>query len=573
MKYWLYDGNDVIGPFALQELAARSDFSAHSLICAEDSSEDSAGWQLASFFDTFRFDATSGKLECVILPDGSSATVPLAPAKQTTHALPASVAKSSQPQKGFVEKDVTERPPLWRHRPKPTAEPNFVSSQFQERPYKQKTAYPSFIKLSKLKEPSTPPAPIALAQEDLELILPTKSTVTVTSASKTGETVSQPITIQPAAGTQAPKPETTPVNPAVEAHKETEPETEIISTCTLPIINEILNQSELPRLPEGEFPPVALSADPSFDFKTFSEAEDPTSVTEQPLPEDQALPQNSQGTAIPAQYASVQLEETKSDSVAAFEPETNIEGDSLPGTEEFAQDRSLDEDQPEELVHPTPKEPVKVVYPEVSRPSRKSISEIEKQFSAYSAQGEMLVAQQLLAKRDSKKAQWMLVLLILLLMGAVVIGIYPHWKRRGHFRLVEKRQNTTVQEEILPDENPASSSSSSPVATRSAFVPASLPIVPVSAADKALSAVQNYSLPKNRGTIASYFDRVYQAHLSHGYTSSWKSEPLHKDTYIVKYRLTKPRTEPIVYVFQADAQKGKLTGALNNAALDLVGEI
>lgn len=31
--------------------------------------------------------------------------------------------------------------------------------------------------------------------------------------------------------------------------------------------------------------------------------------------------------------------------------------------------------------------------------------------------------------------------------------------------------------------------------------------------------------------------------------------------------------EPIVYVFQADAASGKLTGALNNIALDLVGKI
>ena len=102
-------------------------------------------------------------------------------------------------------------------------------------------------------------------------------------------------------------------------------------------------------------------------------------------------------------------------------------------------------------------------------------------------------------------------------------------------------------------------------------VPAAAP-APVTAAGKALAAVQNYRLSEDRGTIASYFDRIYQDRLAQGYTAAWSVEPLHKSTYIVKYRLTKTRTEPIVYVFQADAQRDRLTGALNNAALDLIGK-
>ncbi|MBO7191267.1 MAG: hypothetical protein J6V32_04120, partial [Elusimicrobiaceae bacterium] len=61
MKYWLFDGDDVIGPFAPHELAAREDFSATSLICAEGSSEDSAGWQVASSFDSFHFNSVTGR--------------------------------------------------------------------------------------------------------------------------------------------------------------------------------------------------------------------------------------------------------------------------------------------------------------------------------------------------------------------------------------------------------------------------------------------------------------------------------------------------------------------------------
>ncbi len=104
-------------------------------------------------------------------------------------------------------------------------------------------------------------------------------------------------------------------------------------------------------------------------------------------------------------------------------------------------------------------------------------------------------------------------------------------------------------------------------------VPPPAPQVQPSLSDKALAVVQNYQLSGSRGTIASYFDRLYQTKKAQGYTGSWSAEPLHKSTYIVKYRLTKTRMEPIVYVFQADAASGKLTGALNNIALDLVGKI
>ena len=65
MKYWLFDGNDVVGPFTLGELAARPDFSATSLICAEDASEDAAGWQMASFFEAFRFNPITGRVDGV----------------------------------------------------------------------------------------------------------------------------------------------------------------------------------------------------------------------------------------------------------------------------------------------------------------------------------------------------------------------------------------------------------------------------------------------------------------------------------------------------------------------------
>ena len=104
--------------------------------------------------------------------------------------------------------------------------------------------------------------------------------------------------------------------------------------------------------------------------------------------------------------------------------------------------------------------------------------------------------------------------------------------------------------------------------------PEPVPLSPTANKEQqALEIVQNYPLSGQRGTVAQYLNRIYQSQLAQGYTAAWDAEPLYKNTYIVKYRLTKTRKEPIIYVFQADVAQGKLTGALNNISLDLVGKL
>ena len=85
--------------------------------------------------------------------------------------------------------------------------------------------------------------------------------------------------------------------------------------------------------------------------------------------------------------------------------------------------------------------------------------------------------------------------------------------------------------------------------------------------------MQNYRLDKGRGTVEEYLNKLYRKQLQEGYAAMWSAEPLHRDSYVVKFRLAKTRKEPIVYIFQADTAKKKLTGALNNITLDLVGKI
>ena len=63
MRYWFFDGNDVIGPFRPQELAARTDFSAASMLAPETESENQNAWARASSFAEFKFNEQTGVME------------------------------------------------------------------------------------------------------------------------------------------------------------------------------------------------------------------------------------------------------------------------------------------------------------------------------------------------------------------------------------------------------------------------------------------------------------------------------------------------------------------------------
>ena len=522
MKYWVFDGNDVVGPFALQEIAARADFSASTLICAEDTSEDAAGWQMASFFDAFRFHPQTGQLEVVVLPDGSSLRVgdvpPAATAAKEMTLFEAEMNKSAAQTSSDLpdvrnSKVTPEKAPA--HEP-------LAQEISAQKPLAEEAIQPE------KKLHTQPPTPVTLAHENVELVLPEKTAPQAAatpqaSASQTpavspgqeqpaeipvsegAASPAQPVLSTPASSqtstTDLPTNKQSPYQSSLAT-----PETEILSTCTLPIINDVLTQSDLPCLPEGGFQSVPLPAEPSFDLQEF-------------VPED-ASPQKT------------------------------------PARQEEPQPFGA-----EELV--TAQVPPEKVYPAPQRPHEETISEIKKEFAPRPEQEDLLLEQQLLAKPTRRKAHAALwVLLVLVLVGAGWLV----WNKQARFlgRIVPLKPTAT---QAAAPAVPEAEETPAPVVTPV------VPPAPVTAEEKALAAVQNYQLPQNQGTIAAYFDRVYQERLAQGYTAHWSVEPLHKNTYIVKYRLTKPRTEPVVYVFQADAARGKLTGALNNIALDLVGRI
>ena len=594
MKYWVFDGNDVVGPFALQEIAARADFSANTLICAEDASEDAAGWQMASFFDVFRFNSVTGKLEVIVLPDGSSLRAATSEentniaaekkvdrqaaaraAAQEAAILPDVLKPGTGPEKAPAPEMQAQENPSWVppaqvvHHTERKPVPAKVTVEKEVAPVAEKPT-PQPVRISSEKIKTQPPVPVALANDKVDLVLPEKPTE---------ETKQAPTTVQPQAeksaistpstptektkektkenpGAEAPKTEPvaaapqsaqaveSPVaqdskpepkeepKPEVKEEKKEKvsslatPETEILSTCTLPIINEVLTQSDLPCLPEGGFQPVALPAEPEFDLKEF-------------------LAENSSRPVTPA---------AGNASVAA-QPVSEITPAAAPAVADKSQ--SASDPEPEERVAAQAEKS----YPMPQRPQEEIIEEIERKSVPHAQpQEDALLEQQLLAqptRRSAHTVLWML--LVVVLVGAGWVA----WDKYMKPKPAVVEQPAPVQTQPAPQPQPAE-----PEVT-----PAPVTPKPMTAEEKALAAVQNFQLPGDKGTIASYFDRVYQDRIAQGYTAHWSVEPLHKSTYIVKYRLTKTRTEPVVYVFQADAVRGQLTGALNNIALDLIGRI
>ena len=569
MKYWLFDGNDVIGPFALRELAARADFSANSLICAEDASEDSAGWQMASFFESFRFNEITGRVEGFFPVDTKTGPIPhVTAAPAAPVAQPPAEKPTEQPAKQAAPQPVQSAATPTKTATAPAAKPTMqpagqqaapatsgaspVQEKQEEKPplkkqsaaVKKPTSDVSFVRLSVAKKVSAPPTPIALAREDVELVLPQQPEPAPQEVAPavTPETTTPPTQTNtvPAAATTTP-PVKADESPEKSAAPLPEPEEEIVSTCTLPLVNEILTQSDLPTLPENEFQPVVLPDEPKFDLKEFQ--------TENAPKEGPLLSENS--LAVADEPASAQ---TATPVASAFVTQAELPP---AAQEEFAvQEESA-----------APASSADISTPAPQPPQTETIDAAAQEIAPRSGIEDLLPEPHQLAQPTHKKAYaalWILFLAVLACAGWFFGAPYVRALAVTHASAPAPAQ--TVQQDLPPAAPPL------PVQTQPAPAPTPAP-KPVTAAEKALAAVQNYQLSGGKGTVASYFDRAYESLLSQGYTASWSVEPLHKNIYIVKYRLTKTRTEPIVYVFQADAARGQLTGALNNVALDLIGRI
>jgi len=484
MKYWLFDGEDVTGPFAPYEIAERTDFSPATLVCPETDSEKEDAWKPVSFFEDF---------------SEENIRAARAAAQGTT------VAESEE--KILVQEEQTpskieETFSVPISQISPEEEPLFVVK-------KQET--PSAA------EPTTPEP-----QTEKSFQIPAK------------EQEEQPVSVQS---------ETRKIPPAEAVEENSTPVVKNTEEIPAPVAK--ISETEQVFTPEEEVSLPEQSSADTAESETVSE-----DVTQILIPEETE--------DEPAQTSA--YEETPAD-----EPEETVSTFTIEESEESEEGVPIptiithDSEQPAEsegtnTQTPAPQEP--------ARPKRSIFRKI------------LLVA---------------LVILFFLIAGCVV-AVYQATKDIKSTPLPPKIAASEPKTETAPQEKiPSVPVSQEPIkqpATKPTVAPApsaevlsNIPVPPppkqviLSLQDRAINIVKNYELSNHRGTIEDYLNKAYGHQFSQGYTGSWSAELLHKNTYIVKYRLTKTRVEPTIYVFQVDTQHEKLTGALNNITLDLIGKI
>ena len=617
MKYWLFDGSDVVGPFTPQELAARPGFAPTSLVCPENNSDQEDSWKMASAFeelaaepapaeeelDTDTFDKEmdtllkersplAGAQEPATEPP-SSLKIPQKPAKpgpiedyfnnmqggdlgnilgipdpnensdmNLARTLAKQLNKTTPPADKIVDQDpfdeFTEEP---EDEPQAKPEPAAPVAEKQIAPQEENKAEPASIPMS------------AEPDEEMELTVHGAKTQ-ILSDSSAGQDIPEekPAEVAKSEPEQA---ESNPTEPGPE-HPEltpgpTENESKAATTFTLPVVDQ--PESELPPIPQGPEPVLPAEQEAATADIAAPVMDESAPATDTPLQNEVKTPKEP---INPPADQPEQAESAQQEIKAASDPETTVVL-ATPGDEPATQGAEVQElaqrdNEPVEdilvgalKVKATPEiqEPIKSVpvMPTVNqvRPRLKPTPEIQ-QFLT-DTQNERIAH-----NRNNKKAMAALAVLVALLAIGILLMFNP-MPADGQDK---DAQNTPVSTELVPEEKtiPATDDEILPPAPPPAVKPQA-----VSASDKALSAVQNYTLSGGRGTVAAYLDHLYRDKLSQGYTGAWSAEPLHKNAYIVKYRLTKTRMEPIVYVFQADVSKGILTGALNNVALDLLGKI
>lgn len=618
MKYWLFDGSDVVGPFTPQELAARPGFAPTSLVCPENNSDQEDSWKMASAFeelsaesapaeeeelDTDTFDKEmdtllkersplAGAQEPATEPL-SSLKIPQKPAKpgpiedyfnnmqggdlgnilgipdpnensdmNLARTLAKQLNKTTPPADKIVDQDpfdeFTEEPD---EEPQAKPEPAAPAVAKQIAPQEEKKPEPASIPMS------------AEPEEEMELTVHGAKTQ-ILSDSSAGQDIPEekPAEVAKSEPAQA---ESNPTEPGPE-HPEltpelTESESKAATTFTLPVVDQ--PESELPPMPQGPEPVLPSEQEAATADIASPVMDESAPATDTPLQNEVETPKEP---VNPPTDQPEQAEPAPQEIKAASDPETTVVL-ATPGDEPATQGAEVQElaqqdNEPVEdilvgalKVKATPEiqEPIKSVpvIPTVNqvRPRLKPTPEIQ-QFLT-DTQNERIAP-----NRNNKKAMAALAVLVALLAIGILLMFNP-MPADGQDK---DTQNAPVSTELVPEEKtiPATDDEILPPAPPPAVKPQA-----VSASDKALSAVQNYTLSGGRGTVAAYLDHLYRDKLSQGYTGAWSAEPLHKNAYIVKYRLTKTRMEPIVYVFQADVSKGTLTGALNNVALDLLGKI
>lgn len=461
MKYWFFDGNDVIGPFTLKELTQHKSFSETSLICPENFSDDGDHWQVAATFDELKplLAQNSAEEDTItleqemntLLKERSPLSFDETPTDRSELQFPKKPAKPGPIEDYFnriKEEDLGDILGI--------PNPNDDSDMDLAHALEKQLAKTSSTRREKQEAATDEQTALELTQAAATHHVATATEVFATQA---------PITVPPA---QKPAEQATPSMPTVEP-------------LTLPVLEDPV--------------PAPATQDPSPQTQT-----PPPANTEPPAA---AAPANEQALISPRESVEIIPD-------PALRRAEKVEVNSI-------------------RTHLRQTQEMKEIVNETQNAHLKKHS-------------------------DTQQRIMVMFLAVLVMMAGVGLALQMHTAKQSAQAAVEAPG--TPAAELLEDRP----------------LPTAAPAT-VSPEQKAISIVQNYPLSNKRGTVENYLKRVYKTQLSQGYTDSWSAEPLYKNTYVVKYRLTKTRKEPIIYVFQADVAQGKLTAALNNISLDLVGKL
>ncbi len=643
MKYWFFDGNDVVGPFEPKELLARPGFAATSLVCPENYSEDQDSWKMAGTFEEFHFNSSelpSIPPPAADLAPGSfdeemdtllKARSPLgdlseSPSETPSLELPKKPAKPGPIEDYFnnikgedlgdilgipdpnENSDMNLARALQKQFSKTTPPPDKEFQPLENDPFDEFTsdaaAEEDWEQQATADEPNTKPAEKSAQQESAPEkaaapsvpMQPAKSAQTETATTTPKEElapqsvkISQPGEEEMVLTIHGKPPLPAQSNPQHSLPQKEDEEAAAPSTVQLPVLGQ----------PETELPPLPDQPS-SFESQPPAAESDPAPITagkEEPVP--QVPPATSAVSAETSPAQDQPINEVQAAVPSAEEPVQDQPGNNPPSLAAAPTPAPEQKLQPEELVPAAPKnetaentvqhilegklavepapeiqEPIKnvPVEPQISqfRPRLKQTPEI-KEFLNQTR------SERIEREQSHKKAMAALsVAVALLAVGAVVyinqtiLAPQRQYQQPNAAEAEATAANSVAVQEAVPAAPPAEEYEPEELLPD---IPVPPPPIQPPLEEKALEIVQNYLLPNNRGTVKDYLERLYQPQKAQGYTDGWSAEPLHKSTYIVKYRLTKTRMEPIVYIFQADTETGKLTGALNNITLDLVGKI
>ena len=514
MKYFLFESGDVIGPFSVEELLARKGFGGHNLVCPVEHSEEETYWKEAYLYPEF----------------GLETPAPVNTDSPQEEAFPSEMRDSVAQWQSVSHVDVDAA--------------------------LEKTQQALSIPLARVKEDAPQSGKENAEEEKIKissLLLEKPEQTDIEQSAAREEVVIQQLAA--------------PANPIEEYFNSVRSgDLGNILGIPDPKANSDMN---LARMLEKQF-----------------EKTDPNSV---PIPaeKEEKDPFDSFMSSIPAEQNTFSFTAFDTLNEKDIATQTNLQN-TISGAQKPVLDLQEPEETKETPLEAKPNSSPEIVIPlQEDDPTDSTVSSIlegtwkadkdtaeltepikqvptiegEKTSSAL-AKGKVITCAVPEKKRSSSKWLWAALGMLLLLTG---IALTWHQYKQD---LITTKPVELVAQPVTPVEKPVQEEMST-------NTPEPLPVAPVAKPtpeDQAKEIVQQHLLDNNRGTVANYLAKRYAAQLADGYTAMWSAEPLHRNMYVVKYRLAKTRQEPIVYIFQADIVKKKLTGALNNITLDLVGK-